>query len=218
MREIVAVVFRLEADQIVVGEAAENFPVMRQGLQNVRGRAGCVEEKSDRVAVAARAQLASEQHQMVVVHPDDVVLLEERAQAVGEHPIDPHVATGVHARVLLQVDPVVKDGPQHAVGEAVVIFLDVVCRQIDEDVSDPVDLDYVRLAWGWVRDLAAPAEPHSVAIFQRGLHRDRHSASQRRARAIGNRYAVGDYDESRAHASSQLDDSRVAVLMMPAME
>ena len=68
------------------------------------------------------------------------------------------------------------------------------------------------------RDLAAPAEPHSVAIFQRGLDRDRHSAGQRRARGVGNRYAVGNYDQSRAHASSQLDDSRVAVLMMPAME
>ena len=126
MGEIVAVVFGLEADEIVVGEAAENLPVMRQGLQDVRGRAGRVEEKSDRVAVAARAQLASEQHQMIVVHPDDVVLLEQRAQAVGEHAIDPHVAAGVGARILLQVDPVVKDRPQHAVGEAVVIFLDVV--------------------------------------------------------------------------------------------
>ena len=67
-------------------------------------------------------------------------------------------------------------------------------------------------------DLAAPAEPHSVAIFERGFHRDRHSAGERRAWGIGNRDAVRDYDKSRAHASSQLDDSRVAVLMMPAME
>ena len=146
MGEIVAIVFRLEADQIVIGEAAEDFPVVRQGLQNVRRRAGRVEEKADRVAMAARAQLASQQHQMIVVHPDDVVLVEQRAQSIGEHAVDAHVAAGVGARVFLQVDPVVKDRPQHAVGEAVVIFLDVVFRQIDQDVGDLVDLDDVRLA------------------------------------------------------------------------
>ena len=57
--EIVVVVLRLEADQIVVGEAAEDFPVVRQGLQDVRRRAWRVKEKPDRVAVAPRAQLAS---------------------------------------------------------------------------------------------------------------------------------------------------------------
>ena len=85
MGEIVAVVFGLEADQIVIGQPAEDLPVMRQGLQNVRRRAGNVQEKADRIAMAARAQLASERHQMIVVHPDDVVLVEQRAQAVGEH-------------------------------------------------------------------------------------------------------------------------------------
>ena len=67
-------------------------------------------------------------------------------------------------------------------------------------------------------DLAAPAEPHSVAILERRFHRHRHTAGERRAGWIGDRDAVGDYDQSRAHASSQLDDNRVAVLMMPAME
>ena len=38
------------------------------------------------------------------------------------------------------------------------------------------------------------------------------------ARSVRNSDAVRNYNEARAHASSQLDDSLVAVLMIPAME
>ena len=127
------------------------------------GAQGVWRKNPIRVAVAARAQLASEQHQMIVVHPDDVVLVEQRAQAVGEHAIDAHVAAGVRARVFLQVDPVVKDGPQHAVGEAVVIFLDVVCRQIDENVSDLVDVDCLRLASAG-SSATLPLQPNHIPL------------------------------------------------------
>ena len=56
--EVVAVVVGLEADEIVMDEAAEDLLVLRQRLQDVRRRAGSVEEETDRVAVAARAQFA----------------------------------------------------------------------------------------------------------------------------------------------------------------
>ncbi len=218
MSKVVAIIFRLETDQVVVGEAAEDLPVVRQGLQNVRRRTGRVKEKSDGVAMAARTQFASQQHEMIIVHPDDVVFPEQRAQAVGEHAVDADIAAGVSAGIFLQIDPVVKDRPQHAVGEAVVIFLNVVLRQIDEDIGHLVDIDDLRLPVRLLRDLAAPPEPHSVAIFERCLHRNRHSPRERGARRFRHRHAVGDDDQSRAHASSQLDDSRVALLMMPAME
>ena len=76
MAKVVTIVFRLEPNQIVMGEAAENFSVVRQGLQNVGRRARRVKKKSDGVAMAARAQLAAQQHQVIVVDPDDVVLPE----------------------------------------------------------------------------------------------------------------------------------------------
>src|SRR4029077_15217613 len=102
-------------------------------------------------------------------------------------------------------------------GETVVIFLNVVLRQINEDIRHLVyinDLRPVRL----LRDLAAPPEPHSVPVFERSLHRNRHSPGERGPGRFRHRHAVGDDDPSRDHASSQLDDSRVALLMMPAME
>ena len=218
MSEVFAIVFGLKTDQIIVGEAAKDLPVMRQGLQNVGRRTRRMKEKSDGVAMAARPQLASQQHQVIIVHPDDVILPEQRAQTVGEHAVDPDIAAGVGAGVFLQIDPVVKDRPQDAIGEAVVIFLNVVLRQINEDIGDLVDIDDLRLPVRLLGDLAAPAEPHSVAILERSLDRNRHSPGEGRPGRIRNRHAVGDDDQSRAHASSQLDDSRVALLIMPAME
>ena len=192
--------------------------MVRQGLQNIRRRARRVKKKPDGVAVPARTQLPSQQHQMIIVHPYDVIFPEQCAQAVGEQAVDADVAAGVSAGVLLQIDAVVEDRPQHAVGEAVVVFLDVVLRQINEDIGHLVDIDDLRFPIRLLGDLAAPAEPHSVAIFERSLHRNRHSPGEGSAGRIRYRHAVGDDYKSRAHASSQLDDSRVALLMMPAME
>ena len=170
------------------------------------------------VAAAPRPELAAEHHKVIVVYPDDVVVPEQRAQPVGEHAIDAQVAAGVSAGIFLQVDAVVEDRPQHAVGEAVVILLDIVFRQVDENIVDLVHLDRLRLADRLLGDLAAPAEPHPAAILERGLDRDRHPPGQWRARRVGYGDAVGNNNQSRADASSQLDDSLVAVLMIPAME
>src|SRR4029077_6216768 len=168
--------------------------------------------------MAARTQFASQQHEVIIVYPDDVIFSEQRAQAVGEHAVDADIAAGVSTRVLLQIDPVMKDRPQHAVGETVVIFLNVVLRQINEDIRHLVDINDLRRPVRLLRDLAAPYAPHSVPIFERSLYRNRHSPRERGPGRFRHRHAVGDDDQSRAHASSQLDDSRVALLIMPAME
>ena len=109
--EIVAVVRGLESDQVVIREAAEDLFMHRQRLQDVRRGARRVQEKADAVAVTARAQFPAEKHQMVVVHPDDVVLADKRAQAVGELPVDADIAAGVGARKLLHVATIVEDRP-----------------------------------------------------------------------------------------------------------
>ena len=107
-------------------------------------------------------------------------------------PVDPHVAAGVRARVFLQVDPVVKDRPQHAVGEAVVIFLKVVRRQIDQDVGDLVDLDACGSLGG--SSVTLPLQPNQTPsrFFSAALTATaRPPASGVRGR-IGNRDPVGD--------------------------
>src|SRR5260370_42008566 len=69
-----------------------------------------------------------------------------------------------------------------------------------------------------VSRLAAPPDPRPGAVAQGGLHRHCEPAGARLAAGLGHRDPVRDYDEARAHASSQLADSRIAVLMMPAIE
>ena len=84
MVEIVSVVFRLESDEIVEAQAAQDLLMARQGDQNVGRRAGDVQIEADRVRVTPRAQFLGERHQVIVVHPDDVVLLDQFAELVGE--------------------------------------------------------------------------------------------------------------------------------------
>jgi hypothetical protein len=182
------------------------------------GAQGVCRKKPDPVAMTAGPQFARKQHQMIVVHPNDVILVHQRAEAIGEQTVDSHVAAGVGARIFLQVDPVMEDRPEHAVGEPIVIFLDVVGRQVDQDVRHLVDIDRRRLGRRLFGHFAAPAEPYSVATLECGLHRHRHPAGERGAGRVGHRDPIGNDYEPRAHASSQLDDSLVAVLMMPAME
>ena len=174
--------------------------MLRQGLQDVGRRAGRMQKEANLVPMSARPQFASEQHQVIVVHPDDIILMDQRAQSIAEHPVDPHIAARVGARIFLQVDPVVKDGPEHAVGETVVIFLNVVRPQIEQDVGHLVDFDRPSFAGGFVRNLAAPAEPKPVSILQRGLDRDRHSSRLWRAGQVRDGHPVRNDDQSLTHA------------------
>ena len=188
-----------------------------QRRQNVGRRAGNVEEEADRVDAAAGPQLAGQRHQVIVVHPDDVVFLEDFVELLGEQAVDAHVAALVGARIFLQVDAVVQHRPQHAVGEAVVVFLVVGFGEVDDRVFDAAALGSARRRRLLVADVAAPTEPDAGAVAQRGLDRNRQPARLMMA-GVGHRDSVRDNDQARSHASSQLDDKRIAVLMIPAIE
>ena len=159
MGEVFTVVLRLETHEIIMRQASQDFPVMRQGLQNVRRGAGRVQEEADRILVAARPQFAAQQHQMVVMHPDDVVVPEQRAEPVREQLVDPEIAARLRMGIFLQIDPVVQDRPEHAVRQTIVIFLDVVPGKVDQNIGHLVDDHRSRFARSGFGDLPAPAEP-----------------------------------------------------------
>ena len=81
-----------------------------------------MEEEPEGLAQPHAPQLAADGHQMEVVHPNDVVGPQQPGQVSGEHLVHPQVALIVFAVVRREVGPVVKQGPQRAVGEAVVVF------------------------------------------------------------------------------------------------
>ena len=60
---------------------------------------------------------------MIVVHPDDIVLLDDLIELIGERLLTRMIAALVGARIFLQIDAIMQHRPQHAIGEAVVIFL-----------------------------------------------------------------------------------------------
>ena len=218
MGEIVAVVLGLKTNQIVIGEAAENVFVMRQRLQDVRRRARDVQVKADRIEPSARAQFSRQRHQVVVVHPDDVVVLDEEVERVGEATIDAHVAAPVGARIFLQIDAIVKDRPKHPVRQSLVIFLEIDVREVDDGVGDAIALQEARLRRRFVGDVAAPTEPDARSVSQRRFHGDRQAAGHRLLAFGGERDTVRYDDQAHVHASCQLNDSLVAVLMIPAIE
>ncbi len=114
---------------------------------------------------------------MIIVDPDDVVVLMGGLSWSANSRLTRMYPAGVGAGYFLQVAAVVENRPQHAVGEAVVIFLQVVLERSIKDVGYVLEFDRIRLGVGLVSDLAAPAEPQAIAVLEGGLHGDSQAAS-----------------------------------------
>src|SRR4051794_7656804 len=133
--------------------------------------------------------------------------------------VDPHVAGKVAARELGQIEAIMQDRPEHAIGEAVVVFLVVLGVQTGRHELDVVVVDcrgLERIAFA--RDLAAPAEPHARPFAKRRLDGHFEAAGAPAALAIRDGDAIGNNYEPRQYRSSQLFDSRSALRITPAIE
>ena len=119
--EVLAVAHRLEADQVVGEEGARELLVMRQRREDLGRREGDVEEEADRVGHLPLAQIGGERDELVVVHPDRVVGVEERRDLLGEAPVDGEIGRFRAGAQIGEVEPVVEERPEAAVGEAEII-------------------------------------------------------------------------------------------------
>ena len=70
----------LEADQVITGKRPQNPLMMRHRGNHLGRRHRDVEEETDLIMMAPRSQFLRQRHQMVVVHPDDVVGFEVPGQ------------------------------------------------------------------------------------------------------------------------------------------
>ena len=110
-----------------------------------------------RLWTAALPQRLGQRHEVVIVHPDDVVGLQHLVEFGGEMLIDAEIAAEVAAGEFRQVQPVMEDGPQHPVGEAVVVFLVVLfARSVTMQVTPPATTVRVSI---WPTGLMAPLHP-----------------------------------------------------------
>ena len=212
------VVLGLKSNQVVGAQLRYEPFMVGQCGENLGRRKGNVQEKSNAVAMSALAQHLRQRNEMVVVHPDDIVGLQQLVQLVCEMHIDPQVAAEVAAREFGEVEPVVQDRPQHAVGEAVVVFLVVLLGEVGHHVAQAA-LVMVLVARSSIRgDRSAPAEPEAAVLLEQGAHGHRETAGLAAAVGVRDGDPVRDHDQPRQYRSSQLRDSRIALKIMPAIE
>jgi hypothetical protein len=189
--EIAGIAFGLEADNVVLQQQWYQLLVLRQRGQNLRRRKRNVQEKPDPVGVPAPPQGVRDGNQMIVVYPDQIVVFDDFFELGREMIIHPEIAAEIAAREFGEVQPVVQDWPQHPIGEAVVIFLKVVLRQVGDDIFDVLVPDGARFQPVRRSDIAAPAEPDTAVPVERRSQRDFETAGALGAVAGRNRNPVG---------------------------
>src|SRR5262249_34906358 len=160
-------------------------------------------EEADAVLVAELAQGLGKRHQVIIVHPNQIVRLQHLVDLVREIVVDTQVAGQIATGEFGKVDAVVQDRPQHPVGEAVVVFLVILLGEIGNDVGDLVFDDLAGLDLAARGDAATPAEPDSGRTLERGLDGNFEAAGARLAVLIRNGDPVRYYDEPRQYRSSQ---------------
>jgi hypothetical protein len=151
---------RLHADQVIRQQRLHELRVDRQSPQRLDVRERHVQEEPDRARDAELAQAGAERDQLVVVHPDDVVLLQQWSQALGEPAVDGQVGIELLVAVAEGVEEVMTERPQRAVAETAVEERELVRLQVECGVLDVAAARERRLRRGRVGGrLATPAEP-----------------------------------------------------------
>src|SRR5215472_11370233 len=153
---------------------------------------------------------------MIIVHPYDIIGLQQLFQMGSEILIDADIPTKVAPRKFGKVEPIMQNRPQHAIGESIVEFLIVILAEINGCVSDVVvgnGLHSVRHIFG---NASAPAKPEAAVPLERGS--DRHFEAARPSATIRYANSVRHYDEPRQYRSPQLRDSLIAVKVSPDIE
>src|SRR5262249_52839046 len=130
--------------------------------------------------------------------------------------MDAEVATEIAAAELCKVEPVMEDRPKHTVGEAVVIFLEILLRKIGQHIREARPFDQLRAYAIAGNDRAAPAEPNATMFLEGGTENDLEATGALLCAGIW--HAIGNKNQPRQYRSSQLRDKRIAVRMSPAME
>jgi hypothetical protein len=111
IKEGAQIVRRLKADHVIGRHRPHQFCVRGKRGQDFHCREGCVQEKTNPLGHVACPQFVAQRDQVVVVHPDQVIALEQGNQLFGELPVDLKIARRVLLAERSQVEPVMKQRP-----------------------------------------------------------------------------------------------------------
>mmetsp|Transcript_35719 Transcript_35719/g.77731 ORF Transcript_35719/g.77731 Transcript_35719/m.77731 type:complete len:263 (-) Transcript_35719:214-1002(-) len=176
------VVKALEPDQIRREEGPQELLALGEGAEDLRGGEGRVQEHADFHLVRALPKQRRQHQQMVVMHPDEVLLRpQELHQLVDEQPVPFHVGRPV---VLLesprrgrrQRQQVVQQRPQRLLAKVVVVLLLQLFPEKDGHVVEPflqLGRDGVLVVWvdllgeaAHVDDLEVPLDLARARLHQ----------------------------------------------------
>ena len=187
----------LEPEQIVAAHGAHQRGMRRHRHQHARLGERRMQKQAQLIFDTSRPQRIGKAEQVVVVHPDKIVRLQQPRQRLREQLIHPPVAGELVPVEPRQPDLVVQHRPQRAVGEASVELVVVAPRQVHREHGDRSHCARgMRRRFGLRRYLAAPAEPDAALGTQSVQHSDGQSSGRRFP--LGNRRdPVRDDDQAR---------------------
>ena len=128
-----------------------------------------MQKEADALLATERTQFSRQGDEVIVVHPDDVVVLQQRFELAREHPVHALVASEIAGVEVGQIKAVVKHRPEHAVGVTLVVGVVVVAVEIHRCQRDAARGARVKfaVAFGCVLvDVATPAKPESSGALQ----------------------------------------------------
>ena len=115
----------LEANQIIFEHRAHQPLVKGQRDEQARGRPRDMQEEADAVFQSPRPQALAQGQQMIIMHPDQIVFLDQGLDAFGKAFVYPFIAFARLTLVFGQIEPIMEQRPQCRIGIAIVIFVNI---------------------------------------------------------------------------------------------
>src|SRR5262249_50999048 len=163
----------LEGKQVRAQKPPEKFLTPGQDWKNFRRREGNVEEKSNRSVGKPIAQHLREQHQMVVVHPDEIIVVVALDDGFAEDVIRLHICVPTLGVKLQLGGEVVKNRPKGLIG---IPFVETGCHifgQVDGEAMlslGPLVKNNATALLILVATMSGPTDPVPAALVEKGVH------------------------------------------------
>src|SRR5262249_23800380 len=154
--EIARVAFGLKSHNVILHEQRDQLLMLRQRGYDLRGRERNVQEKPDPVGMASTPQGVRDRDQVIIVDPNEIIILDDFLKFDREVIIDPEIPAEVPTRKLSKIEPIMQYRPQHPIGETVIVFLKLVFSEIGDYVFNVLVFDRTRSQLVLRSDLSAP--------------------------------------------------------------
>src|SRR5208337_3049410 len=120
---------RLESDDVIFKHRIYQPFMLGHRDEHIRWRKGNMQEKADAIGGAAGAQVGGERDQMIIVHPDEIALGQQRRERFREAIVNPAKALAVLLSEACEIEAIVKHRPKPLVAIAKIIFLKFTLRE-----------------------------------------------------------------------------------------